>query len=277
MKTKVEEQKAQVLESLLTEARAEADDLRKKLDHYKRIIESTRLVMGHELKKPTTAISGYLDLVCEDLEDENQFTTLAYVEKARTECSLLNELNEFYLELLRIDGNGEEVGQDHADVATVIAEVLARLPDEYDADNRVEVSVDKDVRPISINPDALKLIIMNLVENALLYAQVKTPIRVEVERTRDKRGMTGGHVLHIRVIDGGVGIPESFLKRIFNPFVRLREDVAEGAGLGLTLVRSLIDLNGGDIFIRNGREGGTVAHVTLPANETQDEKPVILL
>ena len=133
MKTKAEEQKIQVLESLLTEARTEADDLRKKLDHYKRIIESTRLVMGHELKKPTTAISGYLDLVCEDLEDENQFTTLSYVEKARAECNLLNELNEFYLELLRIDGNGEEVGQDRVDVATVIAEALARFPEEYDA------------------------------------------------------------------------------------------------------------------------------------------------
>ena len=59
MTTKTEEEKVQILENLLNEARAEADDLRKQVNHCQSIIASSRLVMGHELKKPTTAICGY--------------------------------------------------------------------------------------------------------------------------------------------------------------------------------------------------------------------------
>ncbi|MCH7548738.1 MAG: HAMP domain-containing histidine kinase [Candidatus Krumholzibacteriota bacterium] len=277
MATGTDEEKVVVLESLLSDARAEADELRRKLDHYNRIITSTRLVMGHELKKPTTAISGYLDLACEDLEKTKLYSTLDFLDKARAGCELLNELNEFYLQLLRIDADEEEIGWERVDIEMLVKKIIEQFPDDYKAVNRVAILVANDAHFIRINPNMLKLIVMNLLENALLYAQVETPIRVEVERTENKRGMAGGHVIHIRVIDEGVGIPDSFLKRIFSPFVRLREDMAEGAGLGLTLVRSLVELNGGDIFIRSGEERGTIAHVTLPAEERRDETPVILL
>ena len=93
--------KTQVLEQLLTEARSEADSLRKRLKRFEKIVLSTRLIMGHELKKPTTALSGYLDLVSEDLETADALTTLAYVQKALEQCRLLDELNTqpgvFYL------------------------------------------------------------------------------------------------------------------------------------------------------------------------------------
>ena len=208
---------------------------------------------------------GELELPCRPLE------------KARAECDLLNELNVFYLELLKTEAEAEEIGYDRVDIEELIREIVDQFPDDYDAHERVQVTVDNNAHFIRINPSTLKLIVMNLVENALLYAQVKTPIRVEVERTRNKRGNQGGHLLHIRVVDEGVGIPESFLKRIFSPFVRLREDMADGAGLGLTLVRSLVELNGGDVFIRSEVDKGTVVNVTLPAADEQGDKPVILL
>ena len=62
METKTED-KVQVLEKLLADARAEADVQRRKIERFSNIVISTRLIMGHELKKPATAISGYLDLV----------------------------------------------------------------------------------------------------------------------------------------------------------------------------------------------------------------------
>lgn len=266
-----------VLENLLAEARAEADELRGTLERYRQIIDSTRLIMGHELKKPTTAISGYLDLACEDLENASELGTLSLVEKARAECSLLNELNEFYLDLLRVDADEQLVGQELVDVASTVQEAIAELPGKHRAKERVVVDVRGTIPPVRFNRNALKLIVTNLVENALLYGQVDKPVRVEVERARDKRGMPGGYLLKIRVIDKGIGIPRSYINRIFTPFVRLREDIAEGSGLGLTLVRSLVDLNGGDVFIRSEKGQGTEVHVTLPADETEKDQPVILL
>jgi len=277
MKIRVDEEKRALLENLLNEARAEADELRKKVNRYEHIIASSRLVMGHELKKPTTAISGYLDLACEDLENSKQYSTLDYLEKARAECELLNELNLFYLELLKTEADGDAVGRERVDVETLIRDIIDQFPEDYEAHERVQVSVDNEAHYMRIHPNTLKLIVLNLVENALLYSQVRTPIRVEVERTKNKRGNQGGHVHHIRVVDEGVGIPENFLKRIFSPFVRLREDMADGAGLGLTLVRSLVELNGGDVFIRSEVDQGTVVSVTLPADEDRGDKPVILL
>jgi signal transduction histidine kinase len=270
MATKTEDAKKTLLETLLNEARDEADALRKKLAHCERIILSTRLVMGHELKKPTTAISGYLDLVCEDLEKADALKTLAFAEKARAECQLLNELNAFYLDLLKLDSEEGVVGPNPVDAGAVVREVVSRLPQKLRAPERVRVHVAERVPPVHLNRNALSLVVMNLLENALLYSQVAAPVRVEVDCTPDRRGGAERELLRIRVVDDGIGIPDEYLKMVFNPFVRLREDVAAGSGLGLTLVRSLVELSGGDVFIRSEASKGTTVHVTIPTGGGAD-------
>jgi two-component system phosphate regulon sensor histidine kinase PhoR len=230
-----------------------------------KIILSTRLIMGHELKKPATAIAGYLDLVCDDLDESGELATLAYASKARSECELLKELNSFYLELLKVDEHDDMLGRSPVDVAALIADVVGHLPSKLDARRRVSINVAPGAGRVEINPDALKLIVLNLIENALLYSQKDTPVRVLVERLEEKRGMQGGRVVRFRVKDDGVGIPEEYLKKIFSPFVRLREDVAEGSGLGLTLVRSLVELNDGEVMIRSALGKGTTVYVTIPS------------
>jgi signal transduction histidine kinase len=268
--------RTEVLEKLLSEAREEADALRKRVKRLEKIILSTRLIMGHEIKKPTTAISGYLDLVCDDLESTDQLTTLAYVQKAQDECKLLEDLNRFYLELLKVEAEVETLGKSQVDVGALITDVIRTLPPTLNARQRVKVNVTRDIGLVDFNANALKLIMLNLIENSLLYSQKNSPVRVEVEQFPEKRGMTGGKLLKFRVKDDGVGIPEPYLKKIFSPFVRLREDIAQGTGLGLTLVRSLVELNGGEVFIRSAQGKGTTVYLTIPTGSaTGDEGPVI--
>jgi signal transduction histidine kinase len=274
---KTTEGRTQVLENLLGEARSEADNLRKRVKRLEKIILSSRLIMGHEIKKPTTAISGYLDLVCDDLESASELTTLVYAQKARDECKLLEELNSFYLELLKVNSADELLGKSPIDVASLIAEAVGHLPPKLDARQRVTVNVSPDVGLVEFNPNALKLITLNLIENALVYSQKNSPVRVEVERQIEKRAMKGGRILKIRVKDDGVGIPEEYLKKIFSPFIRLREDIAEGSGLGLTLVRSLVELNGGEVYVRGARGEGTTVHLTIPIDEETENEPPVLL
>jgi two-component system phosphate regulon sensor histidine kinase PhoR len=265
METKTTDNKTQVLEKLLNEARTEADACRKRMKRLEKIILSTRLIMGHELKKPTTAIAGYLDLVCEDLDESGELTTLAYAHKARNECELLKELNSFYLELLKVDECDDLLGRAPVDIAAMIADVVGHIPSKLDAQRRVSINVAPGAGRVDINLNALKLIVLNLIENALLYSQKDTPVRVLVERLEEKRGMQGGKFIRFRVKDDGVGIPEEYLKKIFSPFVRLRDDVAEGSGLGLTLVRSLVELNDGEVIIRSALGKGTTVYVTIPS------------
>lgn len=272
MSVKTTGDRTEVLENLLSEARTEADRLSKRVKRLEKIILSTRLIMGHEIKKPTTAISGYLDLVSDDLETTDQLTTLAYVQKAHDECKLLEDLNSFYLDLLKVDAESELLGKSEVNVAALITDVIRHLPPALNARQRVKVNVTQDIGLVEFNANALKLIMLNLIENALVYSQKNTPVRVEVERLTEKRGMTGGKILKFRIKDDGVGIPEQYLKKIFSPFVRLREDIAEGTGLGLTLVRSLVELNGGEVFIRSASGKGTTVYLTIPTGDaTEDE------
>jgi signal transduction histidine kinase len=264
--------KSQVLENLLAEARTEADSYRKRYKRLEKILLSTRLIMGHELKKPTTAISGYLELVCDDLEAANELTTLAYVQKACDECKLLDELNSFYLELLKVNTGDEYIGKAPVDIASLVTEIVGHLPSKLNARQRVKLNISGGVGLIEFNPDALKLIMINLIENALVYSQKGTPVRVEVEHFLEQRAMKDGRVVKIRVKDDGIGIPEEYLKKIFSPFVRLREDIAEGSGLGLTLVRSLVELYGGEVYIRSSQGKGTTVYVTIPAGEKGKER-----
>lgn len=267
MSVNVDNHKEALLQSLLDEARAEADVLRKELARMRQILMSSRLVMGHELKKPATAISGYLDLVCDDLEQSSTSKTLDYAKKARAECKSLAELNAFFVELLRVDVEEPTVGTRVVNVPALVKEVLNQLPERLNARARVELrTMGEKELTVAFNRDALRLIVANLIENALLYSQSKQPIRVEVEKVPEKRGLGGYDILKLRVADQGVGIPKENLKVICNPFVRLREDVAGGSGLGLTLVRSLVELGGGNLFIRSASGAGTTVHVTLPDN-----------
>lgn len=247
-------------------AREEAERQRERADRLEKIILATRLIMGHELKKPTTAISGYLDLVCDDLDGADDLATLAYARKAREECKLLDELNRFYLDLLAVDTGEETLGSAPVDVASLIAEIVGHLPSRLDARGRVKINVAPAAGLIGVESNALKLILRNLIENSLLYSQKNTPVRVEVSCIGGEVGAQNDNRIKFRVKDDGVGIPEEYLNKIFSPFIRLREDIAEGSGLGLTLVRSLVELYDGEVLIRSALGKGTTVHLTLPGD-----------
>jgi signal transduction histidine kinase len=264
MDIRTAEDKTAALEMLLNEARIEANDLRARIERYRRIMVSTRLVMGHELKKPATAISGYLELACEDVEKAGLAEAKRLIEKARDECALLSELNEFYLELLKVDGGNGTPRTERVAVDAVLREVLEHAEPGLSAASRVRINIVDSMPPVPINRNALKLIILNVIENALKYSPAGSVVRVEAEVSRDLRGASDGELLKLRISDQGEGISAENLKRVFRPFVRLDDSKVEGSGLGLTLVRSLADMCDGDVSVRSEPGQGTTVFVTLP-------------
>jgi signal transduction histidine kinase len=250
------------LETLLNEARIEANELRARIERYRQILASTRLVMGHELKRPVIAINGYLELVSEDVEKAALTDAIRLINKARGECDLLNELNDFYLELLRVDAATGTPRIERVNVEEVLRDVIAQASEK--AEGRVRVNIVDSIPPVPVNRNALKLILLNLIENALKYSPAGSVVRVEAEVSRDLRGGSDGELLKLRISDAGDGIPADDLKRVFRPFVRLDANRAEGSGLGLTLVRSLVDMCDGDVSVRSEPGKGTTVFVTLP-------------
>ena len=256
--------KLEVLLSLLGEAREEADSLRQRLEKFKGALLATRLIMGHELKRPTTAISGYLDLALEDLEMWAGCDAVENIKKARNNCEMLNELNEFFLEILRIDNDKENLNVRKIDIQAFLSGVIEDLPHKFKAKGRLIIDIAPEAQDIYFNPNALKLILVNVLENALINSPQASEVQVLIQRTPDKRAKTSGDILKIKVVDQGVGIPDEYLQKIFSPFVRVPTNKGEGSGLGLTLVRSLIELYGGGVSIKSKKDKGTTVHLTLP-------------
>lgn len=264
MKTNAGVKDSHSLLNLLNEARAEADQLRAQLKGANQVILSSRLIMAHELKKPTTALSGYLDLALEEMEGGVTAEVETSLRKARRECELLNEVNLFFLEILKIDYSEEVLRGSKINLRDFVFEVLDQLPAKLGIKDRIKTRISPNIRDFQMSPDAFKIIISNIIENALKYSPEDSPVLVDVRRSPEKRGMRRQDLLKIKVTDHGLGIPTASLKRIFAPFVRLHEDIADGSGLGLTLVRSLVELYGGDVYIQSSREEGTTVHVTIP-------------
>ena len=243
MAVKTEPDRLQALEALLNDARNEADALQRQVQDLRNVVTSTRLIMGHELKKPTTAITGYIDLAQEDVDKASELADT--LRKARSECELLNELNLFFLQLLKLDHKDNRVHERCTNVGRLVKEVIGHLPKALKASARIKLTLEEAVN-FRVNENALKIVLSNLVENALNYSDNK--VALNIERSRDKRGMADRDLLKIRVCDKGRGIPKQYLKNIFNPFVRVPESgPSEGSGLGLTLVRSLVELCGGQV------------------------------
>jgi signal transduction histidine kinase len=122
------------------------------------------------------------------------------------------------------------------------------------------------------DPDALDKVLVNLVGNALKFTDAGGRIEVSVEGE--------GAGVHVRVADTGVGIPADQLDRIFDRFAQVDDSATrrhEGTGIGLSLVRELVELHGGRVWAESGGAGrGATLHVALPLGEADasDEEPM---
>jgi two-component system phosphate regulon sensor histidine kinase PhoR len=279
MTTKIQQEDIQTVMNLLTESRLEADKLRETVQRYEKILLSTRLIMGHDLKRPTTAVAGYIDLVLESLEDsanpdEQTADTLSNLRQAREQCSLLNELNLFFFELLKLENEIQKPKVQTVELEGFIKRILKLIPEKLGAQKRVSLSMPAEVQEIQFNPDAFRLILYNVLENALLYSKKESEVKIDIEVKKDKRKMSGRDLVNIKITDEGYGIQEEYLKKIFSPFFRAHKEIAEGTGLGLTLVKSLIELCGGEISISSMKNQGTTVYLTIPICDAGEDSQV---
>ena len=214
----------------------------------KLIDERTRLLtaMSHDLKTPLTRMR----LRAEMLEDGN------LREKFEADLVEMESMVTQTLEFMRGLSNREP---------TQLVDMMGLL-ESVQADNEAMgriVTIDgRTSRPYSGAPQLLKRCVSNLVDNAVLYGK-RAEISVE----------EGPDLLTIRVRDGGPGIPESEIQKVFEPFYRLegsRSRETGGTGLGLSIARNIAQMHGGDVRLRNHEEGGLEATLILPWTRKTD-------
>jgi signal transduction histidine kinase len=216
-----------------------------------RLTASGRLVaeLAHEIRNPVASIRNCLEVLDRRLDDEQSavFTQLAIEELAR-----MHELAEGLLDLNR-PVDPEALGADPAAVATQVAALMGagtqgeRWP--------IEVSLPPDGPEAAIAPDALKQVLMNLLQNA--QEAMPEGGRIEI------RGRAPEGRVVVEVADHGTGISDDILAKIFDPFFTTKGDV-RGVGLGLFVAEGIVRRYGGVLSVRNRTDGrGAVFTIEL--------------
>ncbi len=231
------------------EAERDRDQLRRERDVGERFVS----LLSHDLRTPLSAAKATADLVARRAEDPAQVRALA----RRIDASLdradrmLRDLLD--TKLLR-SGRALPVRRAPCDLEAVLREAVEELRTIYG--ERVEL---RSAGPCTGAFDAsgLRRVVENLVANAVKYGHHTAPISVDLA--------CGDGVATVAVHNEGEPIPASRLDDIFEPFQRGRERRdATGWGIGLTLVRAIVEAHGGAIDVTSDAERGTTFTVTLP-------------
>jgi signal transduction histidine kinase len=164
---------------------------------------------------------------------------------------------ESLLTVARVGARSDAV--EAVDAATVLHDVLKARAGELEA-RRARVEVTLPVPRVACHGAYLRQVFDNLLANALKFARAEVAPAITIQAAcRDNR-------VWFAVRDNGVGIPPEHRERVFQPFVRLRPDQAPGSGIGLTIVKRIVELYGGQVWVDANPDGpGCTVTFSLPA------------
>ncbi len=217
--------------------------------------------VSHELKTPLTAIRMYGEMLRDDLvPSENK--RREYYRTITAESERLSRLIDNVLEFSRLEKGTREMRLSIGALGPVVEEVAELLrPHAERAGFTLRTEIDADLPPVRFERDALLQVLVNLVDNALKYATRATQREIAIACRRHGDGV----VLSVR--DHGPGVASRHLARIFEPFHRGEDELVRethGTGLGLALVKSLVERMGGAVAGRDAPGGGFEVRVALP-------------
>ena len=219
------------------------------------------MTVSHELRTPLTAIAGWARMLVDGLvpEDKTESALRTIERNAQAQTRLIEDL---------LDMSGIMAGKVRLDIRpTAVADAMhsaveAISPAAAAKHVRVEISVDPAAGTINADPERLQQIVWNLLSNAVKFTPSGGLVSLKVCRRPD--------ALHIVVSDTGVGIHPALLPHVFERFRQGAEGSVRrygGLGLGLAIVRNLVELHGGTVTAKSGDgEGrGATFTVALPA------------
>ncbi|MEH2279250.1 MAG: HAMP domain-containing sensor histidine kinase [Nostoc sp.] len=212
--------------------------------------------VSHELRTPLTIVHGYLQSV---LRRQNNLTQTQQeaLETAASEADRTIRLLQDLLDLARAD-SGYLYFQMKSYVLNDLVEEVVMMAEIYS--DRI-ITIESKVYPIEIKTDysRLKQVLLNLIDNAVKYSEADTPIILKLNQLQDKA--------IIQVCDRGYGIPLQQQARIFERFYRVdesRSHTTGGCGLGLSIVKTLVEGMGGSVSVQSKLGEGSIFTISLP-------------
>jgi PAS domain S-box-containing protein len=217
-------------------------------------------VLSHELRTPLNAILGYARLLRGGiLAGEKATRALDTLER---NASMLTQIVEDVLDISRIVAGKIRLDVQPVDLSLVVHNAIATVQPAADAKGvRLQTIIDPRIGPVSGDPDRLQQVVWNLLSNAVKFTPKTGRVQVRVERVNSHVGIV--------VSDTGIGIQKDFLPHVFERFRQGDSGptrTAGGLGLGLSIVRHIVEMHGGSVHVASDGEGrGATFRVELPS------------
>ena len=260
---------------LLTHQNAELQRAVEHLRELDKLKSNFLATVSHELRTPLTSVIGFAEMLSEGLGGELNDEQREYVQTILHRAEELMQLISRVLEMSQLEVGAPQLELVPADVGAVIdraIEVLKKSADDKKITLNPEIS---STARVLVDTEKVHRVLVNLMGNAIKFSDEGTEISVRVALAPIRRpfqeetlfGEEAEDAVRVSVVDRGIGIPAEKLGRIFEAFYQVDASSTRehgGAGLGLSIVASLVGAHGGDVWVESQVGVGTTVHFTLP-------------
>jgi signal transduction histidine kinase len=216
-------------------------------------------MMSHDLKTPIARIQGMIDVILKDTSPLSHMQRDAVDMIKHSSDDLLKFINSI-LNYAKIESEGVILHKSSKDINQILEDVIRKH--EFLAKlKKIQIKTQLEpLFPIPVDPNLIRQVFSNLIENAIKYSPDETSLQILSE---EKEGFIWVHVK-----DHGPGIPEDELPHVFSKFFRsknAKSSPIKGSGLGLYLAKYFTDLHGGEIIVESTYGQGTTFTIKLPS------------
>ena len=221
--------------------------------------------MSHDIRTPMNAILGYAQLMEDELKEKDLPEISEYLKKLQQSGNLLLSIINNVLDMARIESGKIKVDENYERVGEVVDEIISTFSSEAE-EKEIHLSGSMKVTHRNILCDGTKIreIYVNLVSNAMKYTPRGGNVTITVEELPCEK--EGYIKVKSEIKDTGIGMSKEYLPTLFEPFSRERNTTTgrvRGTGLGMPIVKKMVDLMGGSLEVESELGKGTVFTFTL--------------
>ncbi|MHC1604620.1 MAG: ATP-binding protein [Candidatus Methanofastidiosia archaeon] len=228
----------------------QARKLEEKNEEMERFVYS----VSHDLKSPLTTVQGMADILLEDYNDVLDVDGKFYLNRIKANIMGMGTLINDLLKLSRV--GKMESPKERINVHELVSEIVKNHVSQKLIKNP-EIVIGKDLPTIKFERNSLYEIFENLIKNAFLYMGDQKHPKIEIGCNDEEK------YWKFYVKDNGIGIKTQYFNKIFKVFERLGNIKTEGTGIGLAIVKRIVENHGGSIWVESKNKGGSTFYFTL--------------
>ncbi len=218
-------------------------------------------IVSHQLRSPLTNIKWTFEALSSGNFSKNKSREKEYFENIKENIKRMVELTDDLLIVSRIEQGTFPIVKKEISIKKIVEELISRFKVFAEVSNiKINFHCQKGANKVFADPSLLKLVIENLINNALHYTSAKGKVEIDIKKD-------GENQIVFSIKDNGLGIPKEEQKYIFQKFFRAKNALRKethGSGLGLYVCHLLIRKSGGKIWFKSEENKGTVFYFSLP-------------